>query len=186
KCDRVGHFSMITFVIKWVTFILSFIQAVGRVQYDPYGAVLTSTLPVTLTDRLFSSQGLDSQLGLVYHGDGRYYDPSIAHTLQPDPLGGVPQLPQTLNRYAIPVGVVSPSGLGGQTGYGGGFPWAALGKSTLSESASALIAEGWLGPVAERLVSRAPWYWLSIEVVLRHPRYHIRRPLKNLVGSSVA
>ena len=25
-------------------------QAVGRVQYDPYGEVITSTLPVTLTD----------------------------------------------------------------------------------------------------------------------------------------
>jgi hypothetical protein len=81
----------------------------GHLWYDPHGSVLTSTLPVTLTQRLLSSQGLDSRLGLVYHGDGRYYDPVIAHTLQPDPFGGVPQLPQSLNRYAaIPLG---PSGV---------------------------------------------------------------------------
>ena len=68
----------------------------GHLWYDPHGSVLSSTLPVTLTEHI----GLDSRLGLVYHGDGRYYDPVIAHTLQPDPFGGVPHLPQTLNRYS--------------------------------------------------------------------------------------
>jgi hypothetical protein len=77
----------------------------GYLWYDPHGSVLSSTLPVTLTQQLLSAQGLDSRLGLVYHGDGRYYDPAIAHTLQPDPFGGVPQLPQTLNRYMVPMGV---------------------------------------------------------------------------------
>jgi hypothetical protein len=62
--------------------------------------VLTTTLPITLTGQLLSTQGLDSRLGLVYHGDGRWYDPSIAQALQPNPFGGVPHLPQTLNRYA--------------------------------------------------------------------------------------
>ena len=76
----------------------------GRLWYDPHGRVLDSTLPVTLTEQLLSAQGLDSRLGLVYHGDGRYYDPAIAHSLQPDPFGGVPQLPQTLNRYAVTPG----------------------------------------------------------------------------------
>ena len=70
----------------------------GHLWYDPHGSVLSSTLPVTLTEHM----GLDSRLGLVYHGDGRYYDPAIAHSLQPDPFGGVPHLPQTLNRYAVP------------------------------------------------------------------------------------
>ena len=85
----------------------------GHLWYDPHGSVLTTTLPVTLTEQLLSTQGLDSRLGLVYHGDGRWYDPAIAHSLQPDPFGGIPQLPQTLNRYAVPttgsvVGQVSP------------------------------------------------------------------------------
>jgi hypothetical protein len=64
----------------------------GHLWYDPHGSVLTSTLPITLTEQLLSSQGLDSRLGLVYHGDGRWYDPALAHTLQPDPFGGVLQL----------------------------------------------------------------------------------------------
>jgi hypothetical protein len=134
----------------------------GHLWYDPHGSVLSSTLPVTLTEHIFSAQGLDSRLGLVYHGAGRWYDPATAHSLQPDPFGGVPQLPQTLNRYAVPRGVVSPPGLGRQTGYTASFPWAALEKSTLSESVSALIAEKALGPAAERLISRAPWYWLHV------------------------
>jgi hypothetical protein len=46
----------------------------GHLWYDPHGSVLSSTLPVTLTEQLLSSQGLDSRLGLVYHGDGRWYD----------------------------------------------------------------------------------------------------------------
>ena len=161
-------------------------QAMGWVQYAPYGEVLTSTLPVTLTDRLWRGQPLDASTELVYQGGGQYYDPYIGRALQPDPFGGVPQLPQTLNRYGVPRGVLSPSGLGRQTGYGGGFPWAALGKSTLSESVSAVIAQKWVGPGAEWLVRKAAWRWLSIEVVSRHPKHHIRRPLKNLVGSTVA
>ena len=98
----------------------------GHLWYDPHGSVLSSTLPVTLTEQLLSSQGLDSRLGLVYHGDGRYYDPAIAHTLQPDPFGGVPQLPQTLNRYAVPTtGAVVGQAAGG---------WSPLLSATGSEA----------------------------------------------------
>ncbi len=69
----------------------------GYVVYDGYGGVLTSTLPATLT-----AQGIitDPDTGLVYLGEGRYYDPALGRRLQPDPAGGPPTVPQALNRYA--------------------------------------------------------------------------------------
>jgi RHS repeat-associated protein len=74
---------------------------VGHVLYDAYGAVLTSTLPATLTTTLAGSVDVpDPDTGLVYLGDGRYYDPALGRPLQPDPIGGPPALPQALNRYS--------------------------------------------------------------------------------------
>ena len=70
----------------------------GHVLYDGYGGVLTSTLPVTLT-----TQGVitDPDTGLVYLGEGRFYDPVLGRPLQPNPAGGPPAVPQALNRYAV-------------------------------------------------------------------------------------
>jgi RHS repeat-associated protein len=74
---------------------------VGHVLYDGYGAVLTSTLPATLTTTLAGSGDVpDPDTGLVYLGAGRYYDPALGRPLQPDPIGGPPTLPQALNRYS--------------------------------------------------------------------------------------
>jgi RHS repeat-associated protein len=88
-------------------------QAVGRVQYDPYGEVLTSTLPVTLTDRLFTGQRLDSSSGLYYY-NARYYDPHLGRFIQPDTLVPDPPNPQAWNRFSYvynnPVSYVDPSG----------------------------------------------------------------------------
>jgi hypothetical protein len=42
----------------------------------------------------------DPNTGLVYLGDGRYYDPALGRPLQPNPAGGPPTVPQALNRYA--------------------------------------------------------------------------------------
>jgi hypothetical protein len=60
-------------------------QAVGRVQYAPYGEVITSTLPADLTDRLFTGQRLDSSTGLYYY-NARYYDPFGFAQGRPGPL----------------------------------------------------------------------------------------------------
>jgi RHS repeat-associated protein len=84
---------------------------VGHVLYDGYGAVLTSTLPATLTTILAGSGDVpDPDTGLVYLGAGRHYDPALGRPLQPDPIGGPPTVPQALNRYAAtpwgPPGVV--------------------------------------------------------------------------------
>jgi RHS repeat-associated protein len=87
--------------------------AVGRVQYDPYGEVLTSTLPVTLTDRLFTGQRLDSSSGLYYY-NARYYDPYLGRFIQPDTLVPDPLNPQAWNRFSYvynnPTSYVDPGG----------------------------------------------------------------------------
>jgi RHS repeat-associated protein len=86
---------------------------VGRVQYDPYGEVLTSTLPVTLTDRLFTGQRFDSSTGLYYY-NARYYDPHLGRFIQPDTLVPDPLNPQAWNRFSYvynnPASYVDPSG----------------------------------------------------------------------------
>jgi RHS repeat-associated protein len=75
---------------------------VGRAFYDAYGGVIESTIPLTLTSRLYEGRPFDAATELVYHGGGRYYDPQLGQRLQPDPSGGPPLLPQSLNRYAAP------------------------------------------------------------------------------------
>ena len=88
-------------------------QAVGRVQYDPYGEVLTSALPVTLTDRLFTGQRFDSSSGLYYY-NARYYDPHLGRFIQPDSLVPDPLNPAAWNRFSYcgnnPASYVDPSG----------------------------------------------------------------------------
>lgn len=71
---------------------------VGHVVYDPYGEVLTSTLPLTVTDRLFTGQRYESDLGL-YDYRARFYDPLVGSFVQADTL--VPEVgqPRRWNRY---------------------------------------------------------------------------------------
>ena len=69
-----------------------------QVVYDGYGAVLTGTMPVTLTHTLLDMP--DGTTGLVHLGNGRYYDPALGRPLQSNPAGAPPTVPQMLNRYA--------------------------------------------------------------------------------------
>ena len=70
----------------------------GHTLYDAYGGVLSSTVPATLTHALTELPEADT--GLVHLGGGRYYDPALGRPLQSNSAGGLPGVPQSLNRYA--------------------------------------------------------------------------------------
>ncbi len=55
-----------------------------------------ATIPITQTDYLYRGDLLQRELNLYITGDGRTYDPWLGKYLQPDPVSGTPQLPQTL------------------------------------------------------------------------------------------
>jgi RHS repeat-associated protein len=67
--------------------------------YEPFGETFSSTIPMTLTERLFSGQVLDSSTGLYYYGNGRYYDSSVGRYISPDPYLDAPFSSQRLDRY---------------------------------------------------------------------------------------
>ncbi len=75
----------------------------GQMVYDAFGGVLTSTMPLAVSDALPGVP--DAVTGLVHLGRGRWYDPALGRPLQPNPAGGPPTVPQALNRYtATPLG----------------------------------------------------------------------------------
>jgi RHS repeat-associated protein len=90
---------------------------VGRVQYDPYGEVITSTLPAHLTDRLFTGQRRDGTIGLYQMG-ARWYDPALGRWIQADSIVPDYDNPQALNRYSYvlgnPLRYTDPSGFFGE------------------------------------------------------------------------
>jgi RHS repeat-associated protein len=88
-------------------------QIVGRARYDAYGRVLSNTIPLTLTQRLYAGALYDPDTGLYKIG-ARWYDPDIGLWLTPDSV--VPDIynPIAWNPYAFnydnPVNYVDPSG----------------------------------------------------------------------------
>lgn len=69
----------------------------GYVLYDPYGEVVSSTLPAGVTDRLFTGYRWDGTLGL-YDANARFYDPATSGFTQMDSLVADPLNPRAWNR----------------------------------------------------------------------------------------
>ena len=86
--------------------------AATRTYYLPYGAVRAGA-PALPTDQSFLGRVLDSASGLLQDG-ARYYDPSLAQFLTPDPLADSADN-KTLDPYGYavdnPVAASDPSGL---------------------------------------------------------------------------
>lgn len=88
-------------------------RRVGHVIYDAYGQIMENTVPLTLTDRLFTGQVFDASTGLYYY-NARYYDPITGQFTQPDSVIPDPLNPAAWNRfsyvYGNPVNYSDPSG----------------------------------------------------------------------------
>ena len=161
-------------------------EEVGRIIYDSFGGVVTSTIPVTLTTAF---AGLpDAASGLVHMGGGRWFDPAIGRALQPNPTGGAPAAPQTMSRYAAtPMGQ---PGVYAATGSRAGFSvdWAGAPLSTASNAAGAgatLVAEWGGGPFAVDLLDRLEALaWISVRV--NSPQSGLRTTLKRLIQEESA
>ena len=86
---------------------------VGYAYYDPYGTILTNTLPATLTDRLFTGQRWDAITNL-YDYRARAYDPATGSFIQPDSIVADAFNPAAWNRYSYvygnPVNYTDPTG----------------------------------------------------------------------------
>ena len=67
-------------------------------RYRPYGSYRT-TPTQTLTDRDFTGQRENRELGLLYY-NARFYHPGIGRFISPDSLIPDPANPQSLNRYS--------------------------------------------------------------------------------------
>jgi RHS repeat-associated protein len=86
---------------------------VGHILSDICGRVVESTVPLTLTDRLYTGQVFDASSGLYYY-NARYYDPLVGQFTQPDSLVANPLNPAAWNSYGYvygnPVNFTDPSG----------------------------------------------------------------------------
>jgi RHS repeat-associated protein len=69
--------------------------------YDAFGDPVQGDFDQIPISRSYLGQLYDADIGLYKIGT-RWYDPEVALYLQPDPFGGAPEAPASLNRYAMP------------------------------------------------------------------------------------
>jgi RHS repeat-associated protein len=102
--DRLGSLTEVTDKDK---------NVVGRARYDAYGHILSNTIPLTLTTRLYAWSDYDPATGLYKIG-ARWYDPQLGVWLTPDSVVPDVNNPKAWNPYAFnyqnPVQYVDPSG----------------------------------------------------------------------------
>ena len=156
---------------------------VGRVQYDPYGEVLTSTLPAHLTDRLFTGQRLDSSTGLYYY-NARYYDPHLGRFIQPDTLVPDPLNPQAWNRFSYcynnPLRYTDPSGHQGEEDLWLPFRrpegWSGWDVAITLLTFDVFAMQDW--GLGQPRGTTTGWMWEQFEDVQAWQRRNIREPVE--------
>jgi hypothetical protein len=104
----------------------------GHILYDAMGSVveISPELPETLVSHLDTT-------GLQWDGL-RYYDPLVGIYTQPNPFGGVPEAPQSLNGYGVTSGSVSAA-----MAQGGGMPPLAVDVGKLAVNLDFLSGLNW-------------------------------------------
>ncbi|MGB4950181.1 MAG: RHS repeat-associated core domain-containing protein [Rhizobiaceae bacterium] len=87
-------------------------QKVNETRYLPFGGYRSGG-PNALTDRGFTGQKENMELGLLYY-NARFYAPGLGRFLSADTIVPNPANPQSLNRYSYvlnrPLGFTDPSG----------------------------------------------------------------------------
>ncbi|MEZ4513968.1 MAG: RHS repeat-associated core domain-containing protein [Chloroflexota bacterium] len=72
-------------------------------RYRPYGSYRGTAPTQTITDRDFTGQRENRELGLLYY-NARFYHPSIGRFASADTLVPSPAIPQSFNRYSYVLG----------------------------------------------------------------------------------
>ncbi len=84
------------------------------IDYYPYGGVEHDYCPNAAQNYKFTGKERDSESGLDYF-IARHHGSSLGRFMQPDPMGGHAEDPQTLNRYAYvrnnPLSFIDPTGM---------------------------------------------------------------------------
>ncbi len=86
---------------------------VTQTRYTPFGDYRTGSTTNPITDRGYTGQKENMELGLMYY-NARYYIPSLGRFLSADTIVPNPANPQSYNRYSYtrnnPINLIDPTG----------------------------------------------------------------------------